>query len=218
MRQLEILETILNELKQDRSIFGIMLMGSVADGTATEESDLDLFILSDIDKFEANFTNGIFVEYIYMKYETALYKLQNKDMEVYRYINSRILYDNGQLKELMESAYDKFNHYKTGDDVKKWIYNWLFSVRLKLQSALKKNNALMMNYLTATSSWKVIESVWSVNNKPVPPSGSVIKFITQLSLIPYDKWFDQLFLGSDIEKARNMLAIIDWVLPILKSK
>lgn len=218
MKQLDILDHIVQELQKDKSVTGIMVMGSVADGTAADISDLDIMVLCNIDKFEANFVDNILVEYIYRKHETALYKLQNSDMEVYHYINNKILYDQGQLQDLMQLAYQRYNSFKTKTETKTELYHWLVSARIKVMASLKRNDVLKTNYLTATNSWKLIEAIWAVNNKPMPPSSSVIKFMNELSIVPYEKWFEKLFSGSDTEKTQNMMSIIDWVLPILKVK
>jgi predicted nucleotidyltransferase len=216
MKQIDILNLIVDEFREKKSISGIMLMGSVADGTATEISDLDLMFLCDSDKFEANFIDNILVEYIFTKYDTALYKLQNKDMEVYRYINSKILYDNGKLQELMTIANERYKNFKTNTQTKKEIYHWLVGLNVKLMSSLKRNDVLKTNFLTATNSWKLTEAIWAVNDKPMPPSGSVIKFLNELTITPFDHWFEKLFNSSDSEKTMTMMAIIDWVLPKLK--
>jgi predicted nucleotidyltransferase len=216
--QLDILDKVVEGLKKNKAVTGIMVMGSVADGTANEFSDLDIMILCNTDKFEATFIDGILVEYIYLRFETALYKLQNSDMEVYRYINSKILYDNGQLQELATLADTRYRKYKIRPETKKSIYHWLLSVKYKLAPALEKDNLLKTNYLTSINSWKLIEAIWIVNDKPLPPSGSVIKFLGELHQVPDPKWFEKLFLGSDTDRSRNMMAYIEWVLPRLKKK
>lgn len=48
MKQLLMLDDICNKLKNDNKVEGILLMGSVAHGTATLLSDLDLLVLGTI--------------------------------------------------------------------------------------------------------------------------------------------------------------------------
>lgn len=217
-QQLDILDKIVQELKADTTVSGVMVMGSVADGTANEFSDLDIMILCNRDKFEAKFIDGILVEYIYMQYETALYKLNNINMEVYRYIYSKVIYDSGKLEELMTLALNRYNSYRISAEIKKELYYWLISLRIKLKSAIDKQDALRLNYLTSAGSLKLIEAIWAANNKPLPPSGSLIKFLGELTLIPDELWFEKLFSGKDSDRTDHMLGNIDWVLPKLKTK
>jgi len=215
MKQLDILEKLVDEFKKDETILGVLLMGSVADGSASDMSDLDILILCDKDKFEAEFIDDVLVECLYMKYETALYKLNNKVLEVYHYINSKIIYGDKHLRELMAIAEGQYNSYKATIEEKKEIRHWLLNTRIKLQSAINRDESVVMNYITSTNSWKLIEAIWIVNNKPMPPSSSVIKFLLELKIVPEEKWFETLFSGSDLEKAQRMMFCINWVLPIL---
>jgi predicted nucleotidyltransferase len=45
------IEKIIENAKNDPEILGIILMGSVADGTATEKSDVDVFVIVNNNKF-----------------------------------------------------------------------------------------------------------------------------------------------------------------------
>jgi hypothetical protein len=140
------------------------------------------------------------------------------NIEVYHYLDSKIIFDKyGKMKTLQNMAQEKFEKYKTNDDDKNAIGHWLLSAKIKLMSALENKDNLKSNYLTATNSWKVIETVWAINNKPVPPASRIIPNLKCLEIIPYDKWFNNLFNGDDINKIKSILRIIDWALPLLKS-
>ena len=51
MVQLDIFYKIQDQLKTDKNVSGIMLMGSVAQGNALPESDLDIMVLWDPTNF-----------------------------------------------------------------------------------------------------------------------------------------------------------------------
>jgi len=193
-------------------------MGSVARGVAVLNSDLDILILCEDEAFATETIGGILVEYIYTTPKSALQKLTDSDMELYHYLGSRIAYDkNGELERLMSFAAAKYNHFVVSKKTKAQISHWLLSVKLKLLSALAAGDTMKTNFLTATNSWKVIEALWAVNSKPVPPSGSVVQFLGGLSTVPFDDWFARLFAGDDDARANSMLQIIDWALPKLAS-
>lgn len=75
-KHLSIFEEELKALKLDKTVRGVALIGSVAYGTATEDSDLDIFVLGEKDKFVNKETEGICVEIHYSKMETAMKKLR----------------------------------------------------------------------------------------------------------------------------------------------
>lgn len=50
-KQLEIFNNLVAEFKKDSTIEGVLLNGSVAAGTATESSDLDLIVLGQRDEY-----------------------------------------------------------------------------------------------------------------------------------------------------------------------
>ena len=51
LKQFELLDIEIEALKNDQSICGILLSGSLAYGKATEFSDIDLILLSDKNEF-----------------------------------------------------------------------------------------------------------------------------------------------------------------------
>lgn len=207
-KQLEILDKEIESLQQDKSVRGIMLMGSVAYGTATDDSDLDIMVMCDKDEFVSEYVDGILVEIHFHKYETMRKKLESNPMEVYKYIYSKILIDDGKFAELSDEAHEKYNNYKTPDKEKENIVYWLSAAKSKLLSAIKRNDAVKISYLVATNTWKVLEGVWAVNNKPIPPSSLVFNTHNILSL-PLDNWFENLFVEDTLSRANTMIKIID---------
>jgi predicted nucleotidyltransferase len=82
-------------------IHGIMLMGSVAQGTVSEKSDLDIMILGDTDKFIVETIDGILVEYIYCTVYTAKQRLMSDDMDMYHYLDNKIVYDKHAISHIL---------------------------------------------------------------------------------------------------------------------
>ena len=216
MKQLELFDSLYPNLIKNKAVTGVLLMGSVARDDAAPNSDLDILILGEEEKFAAKTIDGILVEYIYTTPQHALQKLTDNDMELYHYLGSRIAYDqDGELKKLMAFAVSKYNNFVVAQKTKAQISHWLLSTKTKLLSTIDARDTIKINFLTATNSWKVIEALWAVNNKPVPPSGSVLRFISDITIVPFDDWFERLFAGDGAAKATAMLQIIGWVLPKL---
>ncbi|BCN30913.1 nucleotidyltransferase domain-containing protein [Anaeromicropila herbilytica] len=213
MIQFELFSKIQEQISQDTSASGIMLMGSVAQNIATPESDLDIMILCNENYFKSEIVDEILVECIYTTYDNRMQKLMDNEMEVYHFINNKITYDKyGQLHDLMEIAVDKYNNFITKQETKMQIYHWLYSTRLKLLSAISSKDTLRQNYIVSTNSWKIIEAIWAINNEPVPPSSSVLRFYNTLETIPYSGWFETLFSSDDNSKVNRTLDLIEWIL------
>lgn len=92
------------------------------------------------------------------------------------------------------------------------ICYWLKSTRLKLESAFSKQDVLLISYLVTTNTWKVLEGVWAVNKMPIPPSSSLYRRYSTLNLIPCQKWFAKLLIGSVEARGSTMIEVIDWIL------
>ena len=216
MRQMDVFNKIQEQLKADTTVSGILLMGSVAQGNAMPESDLDIMVLGSKDDFITEVVDDILVEYIFTTYEKRFDQLSNNEMEPYHFLNSKIVYDvGGKLRELSEIAKNKYNSFKTRMVVKKQLSHWLFSTKIKLLSAINASNTLQQNFIVSTNAWKVIEAIWAVNDKPIPPSGSVIKRKSDLTILPSPDWFERLFSCESTAKTNTMIGIIEWVLPKL---
>lgn len=207
-RQLEILKCESSLLKQDKSVGGVILMGSVAYGTATDDSDLDILVLCDKDEFVTKYVDGILVEIHFQKFETLLKKLESNPMEVYKYLYSKVIFDNGKFTELLNKANEIYINYTTPEKEREGIIYWLSSVKIKLLSAIKSGDITKLSYLISINTWKVLEGVWAVNNKPMPPSSLAYNTYNKLDL-PLEIWFEKLLVGDVFARAKTMIKVID---------
>lgn len=138
-------------------------------------------------------------------------------MELYSYLDGKILYDpGGLLAELVEVARERFNGYQVPARAKRAIFYWLQSVSVKLRAAVAANDVLKMGYYTSVNSWKVLESFWAINDKPTPPAGAVWAHLPDLTRRPegLDVSLQALFCGDTEGRARVMLGLIIWVLDV----
>jgi len=197
-------------LKQEKSVRGVMLMGSVAYGKAAEDSDLDILVLCDRDVFISKYVDDIMVEIHYQTYETLMNKLRTRPMEVYKYIYSKILYDDGGLEELSLEASDRYHSYQTPEKEMNSIRYWLSSTKSKLLSAINRDDIVKISYLVSINTWKVLEGVWAINNKPIPPTSIAYNNHDRLSF-PLENWFDDLLVGDIASRARTLIKIIDLI-------
>ncbi len=210
-KQVEILNNELKTFKADASVKGVMLTGSVAYGRATEDADLDIVVLCNKDKFISKYVDNILVEIHFQKYSTMLKKLKSNPAEVYKYLYSKILFDNGKLNQLVVESYRIYDNYIVPSKEMESIIYWLSSTKIKLLSALNNSDIQKVSYLISTNTWKVLEGMWAINNKPMPPSSLVFNKHDMLKNVPFVNWFNNLLISDILSRANVMIDIIDWI-------
>ncbi|MCI0764919.1 nucleotidyltransferase domain-containing protein [Bacillus sp. TL12] len=214
----KLVRTILNDSMAKDEIIGLMLIGSVARGDAYPDSDLDLYFLLENGynkKFHSEIKGNILIEYKYADFNQVQLNFDKNPMELYSFLDGKILFDNkGFLKQLMGIAQQKYNAYYISENKIKGISHWLNSSLIKINAALKVNDVLKASYILNTSTWVMLEGIWVINNKPIPPSGSVLVHIKELSNKPthLDDLLNKVFLGSTTERIHSAILIIEWVL------
>ncbi len=212
LKQFELLDNEIEALKKDQSIYGVLLSGSLAYEKATEYSVIDLIVLSNKNEFLSRRVEGILIEEHFHIYEKLVDGLDKNPVEVYKYIYSKILFDDGRLADLIKKAQFLYDHYKTPMEEKEKINYWLTTVKDKLKGAIYNIDSLKTSYLLSTSSWEVLKGVWAVNDKPMPPSSIAFVFNHSLAVVPFDKWFESLFDKDFTSRAESMIRIIDWII------
>lgn len=214
LKQIGLLGIETEELKKDQSVCGILLNGSLAYGKATAYSDIDLIVLSNKNEFISRRVEGILIEEHFHTYEKLVDRLDQNPAEVYKYIYSKILLDDGRLTALIKKAQSLYDHYETPLEEKGKINYWLTTVKDKLEGAVSNTDSLKISYLLSTSSWEVLTGVWAVNDKPMPPASIAFAFHHSLAVVPFDRWFESLFDKDINSRAESMIRIIDWIIKL----
>jgi hypothetical protein len=209
----------LTEAEGDPEVAGVMLQGSLARGDGYPGSDLDLFVLLRDGcrrPFRAEERSGILVEWHYADFEKAAAKVRANPMLSYGYLDARVLRDDtGRLADLARVAGEVLAAYRTSPEERAGILHWLRSSRVKMAAAADAGDTLKAAFVASTTSWKILEGVWAVNDLPMPPSGTVLARRGDLERVP-DGWeslFVRLFLGTDAaDRVAAAREAIDWVL------
>lgn len=218
IKQLEIFHDLCVDFMKDNSIESVLLTGSVAQGTASEASDLDLIIIGQNNDFKSHLIAGIQVEIHYTTYDTAIEKLRSNPKEIYKYLDAKIEYDNGNAQKIIEYAENIMEHYCVSSKEISEIIYWLNSTKTKLKSAFSKQDTLLCPYIIATNTWKVLEGIWAANQRPIPPSSSLYRRYRDLEFFPCMDWFEGLLLGNIESRGEMMLKCIDWILAELPDR
>jgi len=216
-----LLHEILDRALRDQETIGVLLMGSVSRGDAYPGSDLDLLILlrdGCSRPFHSEVREGLLVECAYADVNQAQAKLERNPMRVYAYLDGRILYDpQGWLGQLTDLARASLASYEMpGEDKHKLAY-WLESTRHKMIAAREAGDLLQAAFVASTTSWKILEGLWAVNDRPMPAGGAVRAHIQDLTRRPpalEDLWH-RLFAGDAPSRVQAAIEAIEWVVPRL---
>ncbi|GHO46774.1 nucleotidyltransferase domain-containing protein [Ktedonospora formicarum] len=219
-----LIQELVEELSRQEEVIGILLTGSVARGDALLGSDLDMrFILTPGTKreFHRELRQGILIEQGYADVALAQSELEANPMEVYAYLDGRILLDpHGVLADLREQAQRRFETYQISEPEKEKIISWLESAHFKIRVAENGNQLLKAAFVTGTVSWQIIEGLWAANNRPLPPNGSIWSHVKDLSQGPVDieERLECLFCGETRKRVRVALELLEWILSSLKGE
>jgi len=212
----KIVNQIITEKIDDPSIIGMLVLGSHARGDAQIASDADLFfILEDGESkdFETKTIDGVLVEYKYADSNKARIRLDTNPMEIYSYLDSRIVFDKrGMVAQLIKEAIEKYHKYSVTLKERQEIYHWLHTAQIKMRSSLQSNDLLKASFVTTATTYKIFEGLWSLNNKPVPPVGSVLAHLKDLGLeLPILRSVNDLLLGMTTERINSAIELIDYI-------
>jgi hypothetical protein len=217
----QLLEQILGEARGDEEITGLMLIGSVARGDAYPDSDLDLCVLlrNDCTRAFRSEPRGVTqVEWRYVNWDQAHERLAARPMEVYVYLDGRILHDpGGQFEAIAGHARDRYETYRVPAKEKRYLLHCLRSVKIKLRAAMEAGDLFKAAYAAASGAWFILEAIWAVNEKPMPPAGALLAHFRKLATKPpHDQtWLCCFFAGDAQSRIQAAVEAIDWALPLL---
>ena len=213
-----LIASVLAEARADAEVLGVMLQGSTARGDALPGSDVDLFVLlwPGIRRdFAAEERDGLWLERHHADADGAREKLRASPGLAYGLDEGRILHDpTGELADLVAFARDLLRDYRTPPAEMTAILYWLRSAWMKIEAAHDAGDRVRAGFVAATTSWTVLEGIWAINHRPMPPSGAVPSRLADLDRTPPD-WpmlFVEMFTGDDRTRIDAVLRAIEWVL------
>lgn len=218
-----LLQELVEEASQQEDIVGMLLIGSVARGDALPGSDLDVrYLLVDGQKrpFQSALHHGIVVEQGYTDTLGAQTKLEVNSMEMYAYLDGQILFDpTGMLRRLTDRAKELFEAYQFPQHEVDGLISWLRSAELKMTVAQKAGDLPKAAFVCSTTTWQILMGLWAVNDKPMPPNGSVLVHLKDLSKRPLhlERQINQFFCGDLPQRIQIAIDLVHWILERLKS-
>jgi len=216
----KIIGKLKKKLINDSNNFALLVTGSVARGDATNDSDLDLMLITQKPgEFTEKVIDGILVEIKSNTFEGYIEKMTNAPMNVYQWLDAKVVFDKmGCFQQLFSKANEICHNYDPGEEEVRDLVRWLSSVQTKIKSAQKQKDNLLQGYNTSNVLWKVIEGLYLLNNKPLPPSTTAFNRIKYLGKLPsrFPALWSDLLTGNSTTRSDATLKIIDFVLSKLK--
>lgn len=217
----QLLLEVVAEAREDDEIIGVLLTGSMARGDALPGTDIDLrFILDDgaSRAFDSRLRDGILVERGFADVATAQAALDENPMNVYAYLDGRILRDpSGALASLKQQAQKRFDEFEISAEERTRTAFLLGCSRDKILVAVNGGDLLRAAFVAGTTSWGIMEGLWAANNRPLPPNSSIRPHLGDLPG-PADvkAKYERLFLGATPERVQVTLELLDWIVDRLQ--
>ncbi|MEM7130148.1 MAG: nucleotidyltransferase domain-containing protein [Chloroflexota bacterium] len=223
-----VLEQGLETLKANANVLGVVLVGSLARGTARRDSDIDLLVVqAGGERVTERQSHGqIVLECTFRT--SASWAKQFIPTQVgdeswgYAFLDGLILYDpSGVVVELVDSAAKMHSAYRTPKHIVDH-YLWLWShMRPKMKAVLQSRDATEIGWSAAIMSHPIIQTIWVINDLPQPSLdlGCVQRHLNDLTLpTEAPDLIREMLQASPESTLRIQLRILDTVVPKLKEQ
>ena len=195
-----------------------MLTGSRARGDAYPTADYDFYALLQ-EGGQSNFVSfhreATWIDVHSHSMSAAKIRIEAAKPDLYGFVEGRILHDSaGRLAELKTLANTCLDAYRTPSEKKQKLLFWLDTAQLKLEASLAAQNEANTGFLVSTTTWTVLETLFALNNMPMPSSSAVKAYLPKLKRKPAQLTtrLESLYTGSVTERAHAMQTLIDFLL------
>ena len=196
-------------------VHGVLLCGSVARGTASPASDLDLQLSwPEARPFTVSESQGVLIERHGRTLAQESELIERADLHLYAWTEGRILHDpGGELARLQARAQTMLADYRTPEWEARALRHWLVSSLSKLDSL---QGGLQAAFLVQTTLWKLAEGLCAVNNRPSPPFTLMWEMLPTLPEQPHH-WLNTVLLGQAEDRLNTFRRVAVWLVERLDS-
>lgn len=210
----QIIDSLTSKYEGDDNIYALLVTGSVAREEQTDNSDLDLLVISkEKQPVEEKLIDGIVVEIKTNTTDGFIQKMKDEPMNVYQWFDAKVIFDkNYSTEKVVSEAKNIYDYYTPDPKEIAGVKKWLESAKIKIESAKESNDELALGFNVSNILWQVVRGLYLLNNRPVPPSTTAFRKINDLERLPddFDKlWSDSLTQNLKI-KTRATLKILDF--------
>jgi hypothetical protein len=225
----DVLEAVLAGHRASSGVLGVLLSGSLARGTARQDSDIDLLlVLADgrTRRFDRQHHGPIVVE---QNTRTAAdWTEQFTPSRIgdeswgYAFLDGVILYDpHGAVAQLVAAAADAQAAYRLPDPIRAH-YTWSWDhVRPKLEAVLRLDDATEIGWAVAAMTEHLMKTLWAINGRSLPSLdlGCFQRHLDDLAVPPEAPTLVRAMLQAPPkEGVRWQLRILELALPYLPTR
>jgi hypothetical protein len=222
------LEQVLAGLKANANVLGVLLVGSLARGTARPDSDIDLLVVqADADRVTDRRGYGpIALECSFRTPEAWTEQFTptrvGDESWGYAFLDGVILHDPHEVvAELVHRAAQAHAAYQVPKHIVDH-YLWLWShIRPKMEAVLQRGDIVEIGWSAAIMTHPVLQTVWVINDLPLPSLdlGCVQRHLNDLTIPPEAPDLIRAMLQAPPESALQLqLRTLDTVMSHLKEQ
>jgi len=218
-KYLEILDQLVENLKGQRDVEGILLFGSVAEGKVTQRSDIDTMVMVQNERpyyRDCKFIKGIWAEQYFKTYERLKSTIERKELvHVYMFKDGRILYDlKGRMSELKQIATKVVEEYKPTEEElrKKRLEIQLFIDDLLDMYETGKSDSVIF-YMH--NQYIIFDAFFMINDCFPPKFKDIFSRFKELIDKPenFNQLMEDIFFAYELEKRiKSFLELAEWTL------
>ena len=206
----EVFDRKIEELKSDDRVQGILLTGSLARGTETAYSDLDIIVIADFKDVKEEVIDGVPVETHYDTVESVRKWLAVKPESAYLYTYGKVIYDRDNvLQGLINYAKNILESYEITEIRKAYFNHKLKAIAEKLTASLALKDDQKINYLIHNNFNVLVEMVYALNSLPVAPQGLNYEIFHTLNIKPCESWLTDLVNLKGVELGNYVMKMIE---------
>ena len=202
-------------------ILAVMLVGSVARGTARPDSDVDLLVVSPPDATvpaRNRMVDGLLVEVIgksQAEWEQRFGRAQ--PMWLYPWLDAEPLHDHADIGAgLSALAQARYAQYRAPVELRQAFAAHWWHVRPKMAATLAAGDPEAVGYFAATIVDAVVQTMFVVHDRPLPPGSQRFDVLNDLSLSPERRRLLARLCASDPpQRLSAAIELVDNMTPLL---
>lgn len=227
------LDEVLAGLRADADVLGVLLCGSLARGTAREDSDIDLLVVlaggegvtvGEAARCSSRTRHGA-IDVEQSCRTVAGWTAQFAPSRIgdeswgYAFLDGAVLHDlHGAVARLVDAAATAHARYRVPEHITAH-YAWLWRhLRPKMEAVLRSADATEVGWATAVMTKHLTNTLWAINGRPLPSRdlGTFQRHLGDLT-VPHNApaLIRELLAASPKDGLRLQLRLLDLVMPYL---
>lgn len=215
----QIIEKLSSTYQSNDDNLALLVTGSVARGDQSENSDLDLLLISNEKQpFKEEIIDGIVVE---IKTNTAdgyIEKMRDDPMNIYQWLDAKVIFDSDDISgRIINEAKNIYDTYIPDPKEISGTKKWLESAKIKIESTQQNNDELALGFNVSNILWQIVIGLYLLNNRPVPPSTTAFRRIKTLEKLPdnFEILWQEMLMGDLKKRTSAAISLIDDIISLL---